>query len=231
VRFEVGETGETFVLVLSERNLLALLAKLRNPQSLRTLTSDNGYRGGVPIDDMTVVVHAEPDELHYAGRIEPPGAMDESIEQFLTIHTAVTRPPANTDSAAPNWVPFVLSPWLLGQHQIWVDGHGVEHEIETMPLDGTEQALTYCTRQMMRLCTAAARAGNDKQAAEITRRCERVFREEMHNAAARSQQRLAGTENEITEWLNQLPLLRALNRRQQRLTNHREPRSRTGDPN
>ena len=62
-------------LALSERNLLALLAKVNDPASFRTLTrfSDDG--------SMLFVVRAEPNEAHYGGR--EPGAVHPRTEVLM----------------------------------------------------------------------------------------------------------------------------------------------------
>lgn len=57
-------------IVLSERNLLALLAKLREPDSARTL-----YGCGV-------YVTAEVDDVHYVDRV-PPGPCTEVTEDGI----------------------------------------------------------------------------------------------------------------------------------------------------
>lgn len=61
---------------LSLRNVLTLLHKLEKEGSHRTLikTIDSGQR---------VALIIEPDEVHYAGRPEPPGPMSPDTEQFV----------------------------------------------------------------------------------------------------------------------------------------------------
>lgn len=70
------------VVTLSKRNLLALLQKLADPISMRSLVSENAYRDGEPIDGVLLLVRVEPDETHYAGR-EPPGPMHPRTEDFI----------------------------------------------------------------------------------------------------------------------------------------------------
>jgi hypothetical protein len=68
-------TRERVVITLSQRNLLALLAKLAGfpPGSACTIT--------FPGDDgPSLVVHAESDEEHYASRPAPPGQMHPETE-------------------------------------------------------------------------------------------------------------------------------------------------------
>ena len=64
---------------LSERNLLALLAKLREPDSSRTI-----YGCGV-------YVTAEADDVHYADRV-PPGPCTEVTEAGIDELRGTVRP-------------------------------------------------------------------------------------------------------------------------------------------
>jgi hypothetical protein len=78
------EDGSGVVLVtLSRRNLLALLAKLEQPSSWRTLVSGDVHRDGQMADDVKVVVRSEPDELHYHPDREPPGPMMPATEAAI----------------------------------------------------------------------------------------------------------------------------------------------------
>ena len=61
------------MVTLSRRNLLTLLAKLEIPGSSRTIIKPDG----------TYVI-AEPDELHYQGRV-PPGPMTPETEEIATV--------------------------------------------------------------------------------------------------------------------------------------------------
>ena len=49
------------LVTLSQRNLLALLAKLADPFSARMLASGNAYRDGEEIDGVSLIVRCEPD--------------------------------------------------------------------------------------------------------------------------------------------------------------------------
>lgn len=62
--------GAEVTVTLSRRNLLALLAKLDEPHSLRTIIRDCG--------DLVLVVRAEDDPVHYAAR--EPGPMTPTTE-------------------------------------------------------------------------------------------------------------------------------------------------------
>lgn len=69
--------------VLSRRNLFALLHKLEMPGSARTLLCGDNPIDGKPTSDVVLVVHAEDDEPHYATRIAPPGPMHPATECAL----------------------------------------------------------------------------------------------------------------------------------------------------
>lgn len=78
MRFAI--VGDLHIVTLSRRNLLGLLAKLDDPQSLRTLTK-------LESSGLHLVVHAESDEEHYSSRPEgPPGPMIDRTEQQLIIN-------------------------------------------------------------------------------------------------------------------------------------------------
>lgn len=46
-----------------------------------------------------------------------------------------------------------LAPWVFLQHQVWVDQAGVEHEIESMPLDYVQAVISFCHGQAYRIIT------------------------------------------------------------------------------
>ncbi len=80
--------GTTAVVVLSRRNLLALLHKLEMEWSARTITSGNGYRldeDGTPTiaRDLELIVRSETDAEHYGERPFPAGAMHPDTEAFI----------------------------------------------------------------------------------------------------------------------------------------------------
>jgi hypothetical protein len=80
----LGEPGCEVVLVtLSRRNLLALLAKLEQSASFRSLISGYVYRDGRLADDVRLAVRAESDELHYHPDREPPGPMLQATEAAI----------------------------------------------------------------------------------------------------------------------------------------------------
>jgi hypothetical protein len=69
---------ERVEVVLSERNLIALLNKVRRTDSFRTLefdepVEDDGALPGEPPAHLRLVVRAEPDDEHYDERPTPPG--------------------------------------------------------------------------------------------------------------------------------------------------------------
>lgn len=77
MRFAIVDNA--YIVTLSRRNLLGLLAKLDDPTSHRTLVKDEA--GG-----LRLVVHAEEDAEHYQGRPEGgPGPMVERTERAIAI--------------------------------------------------------------------------------------------------------------------------------------------------
>ena len=77
---ELGEDGRGVVLIsLSERNLLTLLAHLSQSERPNPMLAGGYvYRGGVLVDGVALVLHSEPNEVHYAEREaagEPAGEM------------------------------------------------------------------------------------------------------------------------------------------------------------
>jgi hypothetical protein len=84
MRVDLTESG--FIVVrLSRRNVLALLSKLDQPGSARVLVQQGAYVCGVLQEELVLVVHVEPDELH-AGRC-PSGAMSPETEAFVSCRT------------------------------------------------------------------------------------------------------------------------------------------------
>ena len=75
-----GKNG--LVVTLSRRNLLALLAKLDEPESYRAITSTNSYLDFVEIEGIPFVVHAESDADHY-GQRRLPGPMTPTTEDGI----------------------------------------------------------------------------------------------------------------------------------------------------
>ena len=76
--------------VLSKRNLLALLHKVDQDWSQKTITNDYIYVNGelLPPEVVDFVIIAEPDEEHYADRDAPPGPMIDRTEAFIVASTA-----------------------------------------------------------------------------------------------------------------------------------------------
>jgi hypothetical protein len=89
----IGSVEGGLVLVtLSRRNLLALLAKLDEPASWRTIAGGYVYCDEELVDGVTLAVRSEPDELHYADR-EPPGPMLPSTEASIRRADLRTKKP------------------------------------------------------------------------------------------------------------------------------------------
>jgi hypothetical protein len=83
-------------IVLSKRNLLALLSKVDDPTSRKTLLAGQGGVNGV--GDETLIVKCEPDEVHYAQR-PPAGRMSDISEAFIA---------DAAQAKAPSWSPAQL---------------------------------------------------------------------------------------------------------------------------
>ena len=106
--------------------------------------------------------------------------------------------------------PDRLWPWVFGQHQVWVDIHGAEHEIESMQLDYVQNVIAFCQ----------SRARDIRQIVELDQLYE-VFdllsHGEVEAAAVLHCALRDGAEND-QDWLEQTPLLAALRRRLARPT-------------
>ena len=102
--------------------------------------------------------------------------------------------------------PDRLHAWVFGQHQVWVDYWGNEHEIETMPLEYVRNVIGFCRRQAWRILVFAFL---DALEACITARAD----EGEANAAVAELEALVEASSDPGAWLEQTPLLRALRRR------------------
>jgi hypothetical protein len=95
--------------------------------------------------------------------------------------------------------PNRLWPWVFQQHQVWVDVHGNEHEIESMSLDYVENVIRFCHRRAFSIYVLVSRSGDDEE----------LFDEESEELAF-------STAVDLHAWLEQTPLMRALRRRIER---------------
>lgn len=41
--------------------------------------------------------------------------------------------------------------WVFGQHQVWVDRHGSEHEIDSMPIAYVRNVIAFCQLRAVRI--------------------------------------------------------------------------------
>lgn len=80
VRLDLLDDG--VLVTLSRRNLLALLAKLDEPGSARTVASGNAYWRERAIDGVVLAVRAEADAEHYREG-PPPGQMTIETEAAI----------------------------------------------------------------------------------------------------------------------------------------------------
>ena len=209
--------GGTVTVILSRRDLLALLGMLDDPGSAATLRSGNGYQDGQPTGEPLLVVYAEPDERHYSERSEPLGPMMPRTEATIAAAQPTPDPARKRDETTPRHTPGVMPRWVFRQHQVWIDKRGVEHEIETMPLAAVETVLAFCRKRASLICAMVAAGREDERAAELDRRSREAFGEAFEEALTRAHQELVEVEDETRAWLEQQPLLLALERRRERL--------------
>jgi hypothetical protein len=80
MRLEINTDTNEFTVTLSRRNLLALLAKLDEENSARTLISDNCYKNST-FDISVLIVKAEHDSKHYGSR--KPGVIASSTLKIM----------------------------------------------------------------------------------------------------------------------------------------------------
>ncbi|HEX4680490.1 MAG TPA: hypothetical protein VH210_14925 [Gaiellaceae bacterium] len=97
--------------------------------------------------------------------------------------------------------PNRLWPWVFAQHQVWVDVHGAEHKIESMPLDYVENVIQFCRGRAVRIYVLAA---------------DDAGREELSDEEGGDQG--APGLIDFIDWLERTPLMRALRRRLDRPT-------------
>jgi hypothetical protein len=197
------------VIALSRRNLVELLAALDGDGSPRTLITRNVLVDDEPSAKALLVLVAEEDEDHdVAQKATSPAPSDERV---------LARPASATaggiGSARPRHEPGCLHPWVFGQHQVWVDRDGVEHEIESMPRDYVENVVGFCERNVWRMWWAVASAELLAKLAYITS----LANADAQQAALELRDLLARYEREAAadarEWLQATPLYAALQRR------------------
>jgi hypothetical protein len=92
--------------------------------------------------------------------------------------------------------PNRLWPWVFDQHQVWVDVHGTEHEIESMPIDYVGNVIRFCRRRAVWIYVLVADDRDDDE----------LLDEE-------SDELTLPEEIDFNGWLELTPLMRALRRR------------------
>jgi hypothetical protein len=92
--------------------------------------------------------------------------------------------------------PNRLWPWVFEQHQVWVDVHGDEHEIECMPRDYVENVIRFCRGRAVWIYVLVSSHGDDEE----------LLDEEDADLTL-----LDGID--FNGWLEGTPLMRALRRR------------------
>jgi hypothetical protein len=83
------DSPPTITVVLSKRNLLALLHKVDQEWSRKTITNDFIWLEGelLPVNTVDFNIIVEPDSEHYSGR-ETPGEMHHESEAFIAAQAA-----------------------------------------------------------------------------------------------------------------------------------------------
>jgi hypothetical protein len=217
MRAFVTTASPQVLIALARRDLLALLDKLDRPDSVRTLVSREFLVDEELTQEGLLVVVAEEDEEHQADR-PPRAAASDTDDVFLEPATATGEAgstPVRTDVAPERrrHAAGLLHGWVFRQHQVWVDRHGVEHEVESMPREYVANVIRFCENHAWRMWWAAASDDLLDRLEEIT-----ALSNVRPDAAA---QRLRGVllvfEHEAAgdplEWLRETPLYAALVRR------------------
>jgi hypothetical protein len=106
-----------------------------------------------------------------------------------------------------------LQAWVFTQHQVWVDARGREREIEFMPIAEVEAAIAHCAANATRICTLVADAGTDERAIELDTWMQETVGNAFDEALRLAHEQLVDLEAEADRWLEQTPLLLALERR------------------
>jgi hypothetical protein len=197
-----ASTAPQAVVVLSRRNLLALLRMLDDPESAKTVITNEVLVDDRPHPEGFLIAIAEDDSEHY----------DDRSPSFVEI----------TSDRIPNVLPFgksrrhaagQLHPWVFRQHQVGVDRHGVEHEIESMPVDYAANVIDFCERNARRIWWTVASEDYLEALDQITG----LMNDEAADAERVLRQRLKGLHQASLvnplEWLHATPLFAALWRR------------------
>jgi hypothetical protein len=105
--------------------------------------------------------------------------------------------------------PDHMWPWVFRQHQVWVDFHGSEHEIESMSLDYVENVIKFCGERADKIRVLV-------YVDWVTRALELA----LNGAGVEGARTALELEPDITalpeEWLETTPLMIALRRRLER---------------
>lgn len=102
--------------------------------------------------------------------------------------------------------PDELPPWVFLQHQVWVNRAGVEHEIESMPLDYIQAVIRFCHEQAHRILTIVT--------VELWTRRKRLDECLIDPSGPLD---WASEEESANEWLERTPVMIALRRREDQL--------------
>ena len=111
---------------------------------------------------------------------------------------------SNSADARRRHPPDELPPWVFLQHQVWVDWAGVEHEIESMPLDYVQAVIRFCHVRAHRILTMVT--------VELWIRRRRLGECLIDPSGPLD---WASEDESANEWLERTPVMAALRRREQ----------------
>lgn len=137
----------------------------------------------------------------YAIRPDGSSSFDERIAYRavdLTLRRRGVRPHRHP--------PDRLAAWVFGQHHVWVDRHGTEHEIESMPRAHQRAVIGFCRSQAKRIRLIVASA-DMFESLQLS-----ILDGEPERGLALAQQVRSAWDTDAKTWLEQTPLIRALRR-------------------
>jgi hypothetical protein len=112
--------------------------------------------------------------------------------------------------------PNRLAAWVFGQHQVWVDRHGHEHEIESMPRGYQRNLIWFCHRHAKRIRQIVT-SDEMFEALEMI-----ILTDEIERGFTLLEQITFAYDTDAKSWLERTPLMRAM-RRQLEPCRHAEP--------
>jgi hypothetical protein len=102
--------------------------------------------------------------------------------------------------------PDHMWPWILRQHQVWVDFHGSEHEIESMTIEYVQNVQNFCRERAEQIRTLV-------YIDWVARALELALNGAGVEGARAALEHQPAIEGDPEEWLETTPLMLALRRR------------------